>query len=138
MELDTQQLMSAMVHKAAKVGAIALDHVNDSTCRHVAAAMMSLKTALPENGALPAKRQSHGRVPPVVSPDHNMAMLPLKRPTPLTLDDQDDDDGPELTPECCASIVDSCFGGITDEALLSPPTKKIRLEDTPAVPPAVL
>lgn len=134
MELDTKQLMSAMVHQAAKVSSIALEHVNDSTCRHVAAAMLSLKSALPHKPPL-----SSDRILPVVSPDH-MAILPLKRPTPLALDEEEEEDeGPDLTPECCASIVDDCFGGIEDDSLmLSPPTKKIRLEDSPAVSPAVL
>lgn len=127
MELDTQQLMSAMVYKAAEVSSVALNHVNDSTCQHVTAAMKSIKTRLPE------KRKE----PPVVSPDQ-MAMLPFGRPTPLTLDDEDDD-GPDLTPECCASIVDDCFGEIKDNNLmLSPLTKKMRMEDAPAVPPTVL
>jgi len=138
MELDTQQLMTAMVHKAAKVSSVALDHVNDSSCRHVAAAMLSLKTALPEKRPFP----SDDRILPVVSPDHCMAMLPPKGPTPLTLDqdeENEDDEGPELTPECCASIVDDCFGGIKDDSLvLSPPTKRMRMENAPAVPPTIL
>lgn len=138
MELDTQQLMSAMVQKAAKVGSLALEHVNDSTCRHVAAAMLSLKTALPDKP--PA--QSDDIVLPVVSPDQ-ISVLPLKRPTPLALDEEEEEDeegeGPELTPECCASIVDDCIGAIGEDSLmLSPPTKKIRLEDSTSVPPAIL
>ena len=133
MEIDTQQLMSAMVQKAAKVSSIALDHVNDSTCRHVSAAMQSIKTALPDKAAHPEKRpcSSEGCVPPVVSPDH-MAILPPNRPTPLTLDDNEDD-GPELTPECCASIVDGCIGSIKDDDMISPLTKKRRLEAFSAV-----
>lgn len=127
--------MSAMVHKAAKVSSIALNHVNDSNCRHVTAAMQSIKHALPVKRKEPSFVAT--RNPPVVSPDQ-MAMLPLNRPTPLTLDDEEDEDGPELTAERCASIVDDCFGGITDDLMLSPPTKKMKMEDAPAVPPAVL
>ena len=133
LELDTKQLMSAMVNGAARVSSIALDHVNDSSCRHVAAAMLSLKNALPEKRSKP----SQDLILPVVSPDHCMTMLPPNGPTPLTLDEEDDDNGPDLTPECCASIVDDCFGEIKDcDLMLSPPTKRMRMEDTPS--PAVL
>jgi hypothetical protein len=131
MELDTQQLMAAMVNKAAKVSSIALHHVHDCTCRHVAAAMQSIKTSLPEQLFSP----------PVVSPDQMAMILPSNAsPTPLTLDEQEDDDGPSLTAEMCASIVDDCFDGISndDVMMLSPPIKKMRIENAPTEPPAML
>lgn len=140
MELDTEQLMTVMVQKAARVSSIALAHVNDSTCRHVTAAMNSIKTALPNNNKRKASTTFLGvSSPPVVSPDQ-MAMLPSKSsPTPLTLDEQHQEDDCEFSVELCESIVDDCFGGIqTDDLMLSPPAKKMRMEDAPTVPPAML
>lgn len=140
MELDTEQLMTVMVHKAARVSSIALAHVNDSTCRHVTAAMNSIKTALPNNNKRKASITFLAVAsPPVVSPDQ-MATLPSNAsPTPLTLDEQHQEDDCEFSVEMCESIVDDCFGGIqTDDLMLSPPAKKMRMEDAPTVPPAML
>jgi hypothetical protein len=55
------------------------------------------------------------------------------------LDEQHQEDDCEFSVELCESIVDDCFGGIqTDDLMLSPPAKKMRMEDAPTVPPAML
>lgn len=119
MELDTNQLMLAMVEKAAKVSKIALDHVNKAN--------FHVEYAAPDaTMVLPTKRKCHKAVDlsdprlAVVSPDH-YAMLPPPGPSPLTLDA----DGVELTPECCASIVDCAIGEINDD-FLAPLSKKLK------------
>lgn len=119
MELDTNQLMLAMVEKAAKVGKIVLDHVNKANF-HVEYTVPDPAMALP----IKRKCQEIANVAdprlPVVSPDH-CAMLPPTGPSPLTLDA----DGVELTPECCASIVDCAIGEINDD-FLAPLSKKMK------------
>lgn len=124
MELDTNQLMSSMVQKAAKVSSIVLDHVNEANF-HVEYAVPDPMTTVP------TKRKCHGvadlpfKRPPVVSPDH-CAVFPPTGPSPLILDD----DGPELTLECCASIVDCAIGEINDD-FMTPLSKKMKLDYAP-------
>ena len=133
LELNTQQLMSAMVQRAARVSSIALNHVNEALRLEtvIGEAVPDTRTTLPSKRHI-SKCHEAAALPdmvlPVVSPDLN-AMLPPTRPSPLNLGP---DDAP-LSDECCANIVDCVIGEIKDDFMTHPLSKKRKIEPAPLV-----
>lgn len=130
-ELDTHKLLNAMVHEAARVISIALDHANEVTSLlHPLQAPSDSasdepppkkrKVQLPEEASNLA---SGGQALPVVSPDLNAllaspAMLPppleLQKEVPPPQDAESETRGePEvctMSPGACAKVVDYVMG----------------------------